>query len=107
MADEQQRAVIGLHRLLDPLSGSDVQMVGRLVQNQEVDLVIHQHTQPQAALLAAGQDGHRLEDVLTPEVIGRQPVSGRLGGNAPLGRHHVLHQIPVRVVKVDDLRQIG
>ena len=82
-------------------------MVGRLVQNQEVDLVVHQHTQPQAALLAAGQDGHRLEDVLTPEVISRQPVPGGLGGDAPLGRHHVLHQIPVRVVKVDDLRQIG
>ena len=82
-------------------------MVGRLVQDQEVDLVVHQHTQPQAALLAAGQDGHRLEDVLTPEVVSRQPVPGRLGGDAPLGRHHIFHQVPVQVVKVDDLRQIG
>ena len=82
-------------------------MVGRLVQDQEVDLVVHQHTQPQTALLPAGEDGHRFHHVLAPEVVGRQPVPGGLSGDAPLGRHHVLHQIPVRVVKVDDLGQIG
>ncbi|CAN3960960.1 Ribonuclease Z, partial [Dysosmobacter welbionis] len=82
MADKQQRAVVGLHRLLDPLPGVDVQMVGGLVQDQEVDLVIHQHAQPQAALLPAGEHRHRLEHVLAPEVVCRQPVSGRLGREA-------------------------
>ena len=107
MTDEQQRAVISFHRLFDPFPRRDVQMVGWLVQNQEIDLVVHQHTQPQAALLSAGEDGPRLEDVLSPEVIRRQTVPGGLGGNTPLGRHHILHQIPVRVVEVDDLGQIG
>ena len=106
MADEQQRPVVGLHRLLDPLSGVDVQVVGWLVQDQKVDLVVHQHAQPQAALLPAGEHRHGLEHVLSPEVIGRQPVPGTLGRKAFFGGHHVLHQIPVRVVKVDDLGQV-
>ena len=82
-------------------------MVGRLVQDQKVDLVVHQHAQPQAALFAAGEDGHRLQNILPPEIVSRQTVPGRLGGNAPLGRHHIFHQVPVRMIKVDDLGQIG
>ena len=106
MADKQQRAVVGLHRLLDPLPGVDVQVVGGLVQDQEVDLVVHQHAQPQAALLPAGEHRHRLEHVLAPEVVCRQSVSGRLGREALFRRHHILHQVPVRVVEADDLGQV-
>ena len=43
MGDEEQRAVIGLHRLLNPLPGIDIQVVGGLVQDQEIDLIVHQH----------------------------------------------------------------
>ena len=82
-------------------------MVRGFVQNQEVNLPVHQHAQPQAALLPSGQDGHGLEHVLPPEVIGRQAVPGALGGEAPLGGHHILHQVPVRVVEVDNLGQVG
>ena len=82
-------------------------MVGGLVQNQEVDLVVHQHAQPQPALLTAGENGHRLEHVLPLEIVGRQAVPGGLGGETLLGPHHALHQIPVRMVEPDDLGQIG
>ena len=107
MADKQKRPLVGLHRLLNPLPAVDVQVVGRLVQHQQVDLLVHQHAQPQAALLAAGEDGHGLEHVLPPEVEGPQPVPGGLGGHAPLGVEHGVHQVPLGVVKVDDLGQVG
>ena len=107
MADEEEGPLVGLHRLLDPLPAGDVQVVGGLVQHQKVDLIIHQHAQPQPALLAAGEDRHALEHVLPPEVEGPQPVPGRLGGHAPLGVEHGIHQVPPGIVEVDDLGQIG
>ena len=55
-------------------------MVGRLVQNEEVDLIIHQHTKPQTALLAAGEYGNGLHHILAPELIGSKAVPGTLGG---------------------------
>ena len=41
--------------------------------------IVHEHTQLQAALLTAGQNGYRLENILTLKIIGRKPVPGRLG----------------------------
>ena len=82
-------------------------MVGRLVQNEEIDLIIHQHAKTQAALLTAGEDGDGFHHILAPEFIRGQAVSGALGAEPPLGGHHVLHQVPVRMVEMDDLGQIG
>ena len=106
MADEQQRAVKGLHRLLHPFPAGDIQMVGGLVQNEEVDLLVHQHAKPQAAQLAAGQHADGFEHVLPLKLIGRQTVPGALGRDVLLGVQHGVHQIPLRVVEVDDLLQI-
>ena len=106
MADEQQRAVKGLHRLLHPFPAGDIQMVGGLVQNEEVDLLVHQHAQPQAAQFAAGQDADGFEHVLPLKLIGCQTVPGALGRDVLLGVQHGVHQIPLRVVEVDDLLQI-
>src|SRR5699024_12747263 len=92
---------------IDPLPAVDVQVVGGLVQDQEVDLLIHEHAQPQAALLPAGEDGDGLEHVLSPEVEGRQPVPGGLGGHASLVVEHGVHQVSLRVVEADDLEQVG
>ena len=107
MADEQQRPVEGLHRLLDPLARGDVEVVGRLVENEEVHLVVHQHAEPQAALLAAGEHGNRLEHVLSAEVERRQTVARLLRRDVPLGIKHRVHKIALRHVEVNDLRQVG
>ena len=106
MGDKEQVALILLHRLLDPLPALDVQVVRRLVQNQQIDLRVHEHTQPQAGLLAAGQGGHGLEHVLPPELKGGQAVPGGLGRAVQVIDHGV-HQAALRVVKVDDLGQIA
>ena len=50
---KQQHALKLLDGGFHPLPGGNIQMVRRLVQNQKVDLLIHQHTQPQAGLFAA------------------------------------------------------
>ena len=106
VGDEEQIALILLHRLLDPLPALDVQMVGGLVQDQQVDFAVHQHTQPQTALLPAGQGGHWLEHVLPPELEGGQPVPGALGGAVQVVNHGV-YQGALRVLKVDNLGQVS
>ena len=102
---EQQHALKFLDGGLHPLPGSDVQVVGGLIQNQQVDFLIHQHTQPQTGLLAAGEVPHRLEHVLPLEQERAQPVPGHLG-SAVLFVEHGVVKAPLRVVKVDDLGQI-
>ena len=82
-------------------------MVCRLVQNQQIHLVVHHHAQPQTALLPAGEDGNRLEHVLSREIVQGQPVSRGRGGEVPVGRNAVVHQIPVRMRELHHLRQIG
>ena len=106
MGDEEQIPLVFLHRLLDPLPALNVQVVGGLVQHQQIDLFVHQHTQAQTALLAAGQGGYRLEHILAPEFERRQPVPRRLG-SAVLGVDQGVHQAALRVVKVDVLRQVS
>ena len=105
VGDKEQIALVALHRLLNPLPAGHVQVVGGLVQDQQIDLLVHEHTQAQAALLPAGEGGHGLEHVLPPEVEGRQPIAGRLGG-AVLVVDHGVHQIALRVGEADDLRQV-
>ena len=106
MGHEEQVALIRLHRRLDPLPAGHVQVVGGLVQNEQIDLLIHEHAKAQAALLPAGKGGDRLEYVLPPEVERSQPVAGGLGA-AVLIINHGVHQVALRVGKLDDLRQIA
>ena len=106
MADKQQCAVKGLHRLLYPLPAGDVQMVGGLVQNEEIDLLVHQHAQPQPAQLPAGQHADGFEYILPLKLIRGQTVARALGGHILFGVQHGVHQIALRMVKVDDLLQV-
>ena len=80
-------------------------MVRRLVEYQQVDLFIHQHAQPEPALLAAGERRNGLEHVLALKQIRAQPVTRGLHGAVFLIEHRV-EERPLRVCKVDDLRQI-
>ena len=80
-------------------------MVGRLVQNQEINILIHQNAKLQAAQFAAGENGHTLEHVLPPKMEGRQTVAGRLRRTIRLINHGV-HQIAFTVGEGDDLRKV-
>ena len=77
-------------------------MVGGLVQNQQIDFFIHQHTQPQPGLLAAGEIAHAFEHILPLEHEGSQPVPGGLGG-AVLFIEHGVVEAALRVVEMNDL----
>ena len=45
VGDEKQVPLVGPHRLLDPVPAVHVQVVGGLVQDQKVDLLVHQLTE--------------------------------------------------------------
>lgn len=81
-------------------------MVRRLVKDEQVDLLVHQHAQTQPALLAAGEGADRLEHVLALKQIRAQPVARGLHGAVLLIEHRV-EERPLGVGKVDDLRQVG
>ena len=106
MGDEQQHALEFLNGGLHPLPGRNVQMVGRLVENQQVDFLVHEHTQSQPGLLAAGEIAHLLEHIFPLKEELAQPVPGHLGRAVLLVEHGVV-KAPLRVVKVNDLGQIA
>ena len=81
-------------------------MVRRLVEDEQIDLLVHQHTEPQPALLPAGERRDRLEYILALKQIRAQPIARRLHRAALLIEHRV-KQRSLRMVKMDDLRQIG
>ena len=45
MRDEQQRAVERLDGLLDPFTRGEVKVVGRLVENEQIERIVHQLAQ--------------------------------------------------------------
>ena len=104
MGHKEQRPIKVFHRFFDPLSGRNVQVVGWLVQHQEVDALVHEHTQLEPGTLAAGQGVDGLEHVLPLEPEGAQPISCLLSG-AILFPQHGVQQRPLRILKLDDLGQ--
>ena len=72
MRDEQQRSAEVLEMTLEPLDGVDVQVVGRLVEQQQVRLVHQRPAEQHASLPPAGQ-------VRDPTISGqRQPREDRV-----------------------------
>ena len=60
MRHDDDRALIGAQIILQPLHGVEVEVVGRLVQQQQVGLCQQQLAQLQPRALAAGEGGNRL-----------------------------------------------
>ena len=80
-------------------------MVGRLVQNQQVDIPAHEHTKAEAAPLSAGESAHGREHVLPPKAEGGQPVPRLLGLAAAVVEHGIQRTAAVHG-EADDLGQI-
>ena len=81
-------------------------MVGRLVEDQQVDFLIHEHAQPQTALLAAGEVSDGFEHILTGEHKLSQTVTGDLRRHVLFIEHGVV-KAALGMVKVDDLGQVS
>ena len=75
MRDIQDSPRIIVQRVLQDFLAGDVQMVGGLVQDQEIGLGEHQLRQGHPAALAAGEHFDLLEHVLSGEQEGRQDVA--------------------------------
>ena len=58
MGDDEDRARIGAQMALEPIDGLGVEMVGRLVEQQQVGLLEQETAERDAAPLAAGECGH-------------------------------------------------
>ena len=80
-------------------------MVRRLVEDEEVDLFVHQHAKPEPRLLAAGKRRYGFEDVLAFKQIRAQSVTRGLDGAVFLIQHRI-EKRPLGVLKMDDLRKI-
>lgn len=78
--DEQDAALVFLERTLQLVLGIDIEMVGRLVQHEQVRLVVDQLAQPHLGLLSAAQ--HRN---LALDMLGRQAAAGERGAHLELG----------------------
>ena len=63
---------------LELLAGRDVQVVGRLVEQQEVHPIVHQAGELHATLLAAAESGDGAVQVVALEEEAVQQVAGRL-----------------------------
>ena len=72
MGDEQQRARIGRERRLELLDGRQVQVIGRLVEHQQVDAAGLQQGQRGAGPLTGGEGARRPQHVRGPEAELRQ-----------------------------------
>ena len=102
---EQQRLRIVAQRVLDPLAAGDVEMVRRLVEDEEIDFPAHEHAQPQPGQLAARERRHGLEHILAAKAVGAELVARLLRRALALVEHRVEHGA-LRHGKADDLRQV-
>ena len=59
VGDDEHSAVVAGQKAFQPLQGFDIQVVGRLVEQQEPGAGLQQAGQAEAGLLPAAEDGHR------------------------------------------------
>ncbi len=103
MRDEQNGALKTLQHFLQHFLGRDVQVIARLVQQQEVGALQSQDSQRQAAAFAAAQCADRLEDIVAAEQVLRQVVA-RLGG---VDLPAALQRFDNRVLRAQSLVRLG
>ena len=105
MRDEEQRLLIVRERVLHPFAAGDVEMIRRLVKNEEVYIPAHEHAQAQAALLAAGERADRGQHILAAKAEGRETVARLLRQAAAVIEHRVKRAAAL-VREADKLREI-
>jgi len=105
MRDEQQRAVERLDGLLDPFTRGEVKVVGRLVENEQIERIVHQLAQAQAAFLTAGQHIHCFHLRFAGKLERTESVARNLHGNVLVVDERV-DEVAVRIGEMYLLRQV-
>ena len=88
MRHEENGTVELLQQLLERLSRGDIEVVGRLVEDQEVRILEQQDGQCQARPLATGEASDRLEDIVLAEQKASEVVPGRFLAHRLGVEHH-------------------
>src|SRR5579883_660476 len=104
--DQQQRACEALQHLLQHLLRGDIQVIGRLVQQQQVGVLDGQDGQGQAPALAAAEHAHLLEDILAAEQVERQVVARLVQGHIAVAQQLVEDRL-LRVEPLVRLREVA
>ena len=102
MGDEDQRAGEGGERLLEPLDGGDVQVVGGLVEEQQAGLHHHRARQRHALPQASGELRDHGIQVLAPDARiderhAQHAHSAQHGGGDPAGAASVVFRTQCQV----------
>ena len=105
MRNKQQRAVECLNRLLNPLAGCKIKVVGRLVEDEQIERIVHQLTQAQTAFLTAGQHIHCFHLRFAGKLERTESVARDLHGNVLVVDERV-DEVAVRIGKIHLLRQV-
>ena len=95
MADDQHRALVLLQRLLQPLGGLKVEVVRRLVQQQQIGLGQQQPRQAQAGLFAAGEHPRGLILAALGEAQTRQHALDAAGPLVAAGGLEAIQQVGI------------
>ena len=112
VGDEQHRALERAQRVLERLAALDVEVVGRLVEDQDIRRVLvrpDQHGQRQAPALAAGQAAQRLLGLLAGEQEAPEQgarLVGRQTGGALRRLEHALLRVTARPQLLGVLREV-
>ena len=108
VGDIEDGAVIGVEGIFQNLSGDDVQVVGRLIEDEQICLGEHELGKGYTALFSAGELADQLEDVVAGEEEGGQKVPhlgvghGRIGvGNLFKDRVAIVEDVVLLVIVSD------
>ena len=105
MRDEQQRAVERLDGFLDPFTRGEVKVVGRLVKDEQIERIVHQLAQAQAAFLTARQHIHCFHLRFAGKLERTETVARDLHGNVLVVDERV-DEVAVRIGEMHLLRQV-
>src|ERR687886_763958 len=76
MRDKEQRALVPEKGVLEGLAGGDVEVVRRLVQEEQISAAEHYLHQREPILFTSRKGGYLLEDVVAREEEGAQKIPG-------------------------------
>ncbi|CAM2156142.1 conserved hypothetical protein [Paraburkholderia tropica] len=94
VADQHHRPLEFVQRHGERFTRGEVEVVGRLVEQQQVGALPHDHAQHEPRLFAAAHRAHGLVNRIAAEIEGAEEGAKRLLGAALAGRAHVRRRVP-------------
>ena len=106
MGDHQDRTGEVFQDFLQGLPGGDVEMIGWLVEQEQVGAFQGKDGQGKSGAFAAAQGANRFEDIVTGEQVGRQ-VTARLAAQHFLVKHEFVKDAVFTVQAIVSLGKVA